>query len=415
MAQAAAATKTQKPVVKALDLYTWEGVDKQGKKVKGEMSASGVAFVNSLLRRQGIRPVKVAKRRGELFKFKKKIAPKDIAIFARQLATMMEAGIPVAQSFDIVGRGHENPSMQELIMAIKTDVESGTNLTAALGKFPLYFDALFCNLVQAGEQAGILDSILDKIATYKEKMEAIKGKIKSALFYPTAVIVVAFIITAILMIFVIPQFESLFKGFGADLPAFTQMVMNLSHTFRDYWYLMIAGTVGPVMGIGYVYKRSAKMQHTVDRLLLKAPIIGEIVKKATIARFCRTLATMFAAGVPLVEALDSVAGASGNRVYYEGTIQVKADVSTGMQLQAAMNTTGLFPNMVIQMVAIGEESGELDKMLGKVADFYEREVDDAVAGLSSLLEPIIMAFLGVVIGGLVIAMYLPIFKLAAAV
>jgi len=414
MAQAAAATK-QKPAAKALDVFTWEGVDKSGKKVKGEMSASGTAFVNALLRRQGIRPVKVAKRRGDLFKIKKKIKPKDIAIFARQLATMMQSGIPVAQSFDIVGRGHENPSMQELIMSIKTDVESGTNLSSALGKFPLYFDSLFCNLVQAGEAAGILDNILDKIATYKEKMEAIKSKIKSALFYPTAVIVVAFIITAVLMVFVIPQFESLFKGFGADLPAFTQLVMNISRTFRNYWYMIVGGILGTVFGVAYVYKRSIKLQHTLDRALLKAPVLGEIVKKATIARFCRTLATMFAAGVPLVEALDSVAGASGNRVYYEGTLQVKADVSTGMQLQASMNSTGLFPNMVIQMVAIGEESGELDKMLGKVADFYEREVDDAVAGLSSLLEPIIMAFLGIVIGGLVIAMYLPIFKLAAAV
>jgi len=398
------------------DAYTWEGVDKQGKKMKGEMEAASVAFVNATLRRQGINPVKVAKRGSSLFSArKKKIISKDIAVFTRQLATMLTAGIPVAQAFDIVGKGHENPAMQDLILGIKNDIESGTNMTAALSKHPLYFDALYCNLVQAGEQAGILDGILDKVATYKEKIEAIKGKIKSALFYPTAVIVVAFIITAILLIFVIPQFEDLFKGFGADLPALTKMVIGLSRNFQEYWYLIIGGIVGTVAFATYSYKRSIKAQHTMDRLLLRAPVIGPIVKKATIARFTRTLGTMFAAGVPLVEALDSVAGASGNRVYYEGTMAIKADVSTGMQLQAAMNSTGLFPNMVVQMVAIGEESGELDSMLNKVADSYEREVDDAVAGLSSLLEPIIMAFLGIVIGGLVVAMYLPIFKLAATV
>ncbi|HEX7045632.1 MAG TPA: type II secretion system F family protein [Burkholderiales bacterium] len=400
-----------------LDAYQWEGVDKTGKKLKGEMEAASVAFVKATLRRQGINPTKVQKRSSSLFQAarKKKITPKDIAVFTRQLATMVTAGIPVAQAFDIVGRGHENPSMQELVLGIKNDIESGTNMTAALAKHPLYFDSLYCNLVQAGEQAGILDSILDKVATYKEKIEAIKGKIKSALFYPTAVIVVAFIITAVLLVYVIPQFESLFQGFGADLPALTKMVIGLSRSFQANWYYIIGGIVGTVALAVYGYKRSIKAQHLMDRLLLRAPVIGEIVKKATIARFCRTLGTMFAAGVPLVEALDSVAGAAGNRVYYEGTVAIKADVSTGMQLQAAMNATGLFPNMVIQMVAIGEESGELDAMLGKVADFYEAEVDDAVAGLSSLLEPIIMAFLGIVIGGLVIAMYLPIFKLAATV
>lgn len=408
---AAAAKKKPK-----FDAYLWEGTDKQGKKLKGEMEGASVAYINATLRRQGINPVKVQKRGSSLFSAtrKKKIKPKDIAVFTRQLATMLTAGIPVAQAFEIVGKGHENPSMQDLIIGIKNDIESGTNMTAALSKHPLYFDALYCNLVQAGEQAGILDSILDKVATYKEKIEAIKGKIKSALFYPTAVIVVAFIITAVLLVFVIPQFESLFQGFGADLPALTKMVISLSRWFTEWWYAIIFGTVGTVMAAAYGYKRSIKAQQTMDRLVLRAPVIGEIIKKATIARFCRTLGTMFAAGVPLVEALDSVAGASGNRVYYEGTMAIKADVSTGMQLQASMNATGLFPNMVIQMVAIGEESGELDAMLGKVADFYEREVDDAVAGLSSLLEPIIMAFLGIVIGGLVIAMYLPIFKLAGA-
>lgn len=398
-----------------LDIYTWEGVDKQGKKVKGEMEAGSVALVNTSLRRQGINPLKVGKRRGTLFKIKKKIKPKDIALFTRQLSTMLISGIPIAQAFDIVGKGHENPSVQQLVGSIKQDVESGTSLTQALGKYPLYFDALYCNLVAAGEQAGILDTILDKLATYKEKIEAIKGKIKSALFYPTAVVVVAFIITAVLLVFVIPQFESLFKGFGADLPALTKMVVAMSRGFQDWWWAIIGSIVGTVVATAYSYKRSLAMQHTLDRTLLRAPIIGQIVKKATIARFARTLATMFAAGVPLVEALDSVAGAAGNRVYYEGTLKIKNDVSTGMQLQAAMNATGLFPNMVIQMVSIGEEAGELDSMLGKVADFYEREVDDAVAGLSSLLEPIIMVFLGVVIGGLVIAMYLPIFKIAASV
>lgn len=397
------------------DAFTWEGVDKQGKKVKGIMEAASVAYVNATLRRQGVNPVKVAKQRKGAFKFKKKIKTKDIAVFTRQLATMLTAGIPIAQSFDIVGKGHENPAMQEIILSIKQDIESGTALAPALGKYPLYFDDLYCSLVQAGEQAGILDGILDKVATYKEKIEYIKGKIKSALFYPTAVIVVAFIITAILLVFVIPQFESLFAGFGADLPALTKMVIGLSRAFQDWWWAIIGSIVGAVVFTGYSYRRSKKMQHTLDRALLKAPIIGEIVKKATIARFARTLATMFAAGVPLVEALESVAGASGNRVYYEGTQAIKSDVSTGMQLQASMNATGLFPNMVIQMVAIGEESGELDKMLSKVADFYEQEVDDAVASMSSLLEPIIMAFLGVVIGGLVIAMYLPIFKLASAI
>ena len=407
------ATAAKKPKFKA---FTWEGLDRSGKKVRGEMEAASVAFVNATLRRQGINPVKVAKRRAAAFNFsKKKITPKDVAIFTRQLATMLQAGIPVAQAFDIVGKGHENPSMQELIMAVKQDVESGTNLTEALSKHPLYFDALYCNLVAAGEQAGILDNILNKLATYKEKIEAIKGKIKSALFYPMSVVVVAFIITAILLLFVIPTFEDLFKNFGADLPALTQLVISLSRAFQAWWHVIIGGIVGTVVFLSHSYKRSTKMQHMMDRVLLRAPIIGVIVKKATIARFSRTLATMFAAGVPLVEALNSVAGASGNRVYFEGTMAIKSDVSTGMQLQQAINATGLFPNMVVQMVAIGEESGEVDTMLDKVADFYESEVDDAVAGLSSLLEPIIMAFLGVVIGGMVVAMYLPIFKLAGAV
>lgn len=398
-----------------LDVFAWEGVDKKGKKVKGETQAASVAFVNATLRRQGINPLKVQKRKASLVKRKKKIQPKDVAVFTRQLATMIQAGIPIVQAFEIVGKGHENPSMQELLMSVKEDIESGTAMNLALAKHPLYFDALYCNLVAAGEQAGILDSLLDKIATYKEKIEAIKGKIKSALFYPTAVIVVAFIITAILLIFVIPQFESMFKGFGGDLPAFTKMVVDLSHLFRDYWWAIFGGLGGGFFAIGYAYKRSVPAQHAFDRFVLRAPVVGDIVRKATMARFARTLSTMFAAGMPLVEALDSVAGAAGNRVYYEGVMQIKGDISTGMQLQSAMSSTGLFPNMVIQMVAIGEESGELDAMLGKVADFYEAEVDDAVAALSSLLEPIIMAVLGVVVGGLVVAMYLPIFKMASVV
>lgn len=400
---------------KKLATFLWEGVDKKGRKVRGETNAVSVAFVNATLRRQGINPVKVRKKGKAFFTRKKKITSKDVSIFSRQLATMITAGIPIVQSFDIVAKGHENPSMQALITSIRQDIESGTNLTTALGRHPLYFDALFCNLVAAGETAGILDSILEKIATYKEKIEGIKSKIKSALFYPTAVVVVAFIITAILLIFVIPQFESLFKGFGADLPAFTQFVVGISRAFQEWWWLIFGGLGGTIFFLGYTYKRSIKMQHALDRLILKAPVVGVIVRKATIARFARTLSTMFAAGVPLVESLDSVAGAAGNRVYYEGVMAIKTDVSTGMQLQAAMANTNLFPNMVVQMVAIGEESGELDAMLAKVADFYEREVDDAVDALSSLLEPMIMAFLGVIVGGLVIAMYLPIFKLASAI
>lgn len=413
-----AATKTEKleKVEKQkLSIFNWEGLDKKGKKMQGVTEAISVAYVNAMLRRQGVNPTKVRKQTKSLFQSKKKITPKDISVFTRQFATMVEAGIPIVQGIDIVAKGHENPSVQQLLTAVKQDIESGTTLSAAFGKHKLYFNALYCNLVQAGEQAGILDDILQKVATYQEKIEAIKGKIKSALTYPAAVMVVAFVVTAILLIFVIPQFESMFKNFGADLPALTQFVVTLSHFFRDYWWIMFGGLGGGVGFIGYTYKRSEKMQHAVDRLLLRAPVIGMIIKKATIARYARTLGTMFAAGVPLVESLDSVAGAAGNRVYYEGVMAIKNEVSTGTHLRVAMEHTGLFPNLVVQMVAIGEESGELDKMLGKVADFYEAEVDDAVESLSSLIEPMIMAFLGVVIGGLVIAMYLPIFKMASVV
>ncbi len=411
----AKAGKAEKIEKQKLFLFNWEGLDKKGKKLQGVTEAISVAYVNAMLRRQGVNPTKVRKQTKSLFQTKKKITQKDISIFTRQFATMVESGIPIVQGIEIVAKGHENPSMQQLLTAVKQDIESGTTLSAALGKHKLYFDALYCNLVQAGEQAGILDDILQKVATYKEKIEAIKGKIKSALFYPAAVIVVAFIVTAILLIFVIPQFESMFKGFGAELPALTQFVVELSRCMREWWWLIFGSLGGSVAFIGYTYKRSEKMQHMVDRMILRAPVVGVIVKKATIARYARTLGTMFAAGVPLVESLDSVAGAAGNRVYYEGVIAIKNEVSTGTHLRVAMEHTGLFPNMVVQMVAIGEESGELDKMLGKVADFYEQEVDDAVESLSSLIEPMIMAFLGIVVGGLVIAMYLPIFKLAAVV
>ena len=412
---AEAAAKAEKVERQKLSMFNWEGLDKKGKKLQGATEAISVAYVNAMLRRQGINPTKVRKQSKSILNRKKKITPKDISVFTRQFATMVESGIPIVQGIEIVAKGHENPSVQELLMTVKQDIESGTTLSTALGKHKLYFDALYCNLVQAGEQAGILDAILDKVATYKEKIEAIKGKIKSALFYPAAVIVVAFVVTAILLIFVIPQFESMFKGFGAELPALTQFVVGLSHFMRDYWWLIFGSLFGTVFFIAYTYKRSEKMQHSVDRMVLRAPVVGDIVKKATIARYARTLGTMFAAGVPLVESLDSVAGAAGNRVYYDGVIAIKNEVSTGTHLRVAMEHTGLFPNMVVQMVAIGEESGELDKMLGKVADFYEEEVDNAVESLSSLIEPMIMAFLGIVVGGLVIAMYLPIFKLASVV
>lgn len=411
----AAAALAAKPEKAKLGTFTWEGVDKKGRRLKGETQAISIAYVNATLRRQGINPVRVRKLGKSLFSKTKKITPKDITLFTRQFATMVQSGIPIVQAFEIVGKGHEHPGMQKLLLSIRQDIESGTNLSGALGKHKLYFDELYCNLVAAGEHAGILDAILEKVATYKEKIEAIKGKIKSALFYPAAVIVVAFIVTAILLIFVIPQFANLFKDFGAELPAMTQFVIKLSDAFRAYWFIIFGSLIGTVVGLTAAYKRSEKMQHTMDRLILRAPVIGDIIKKATIARYARTLGTMFAAGVPLVESLDSVAGAAGNRVYHDGVMSIKNEVSTGTQLQAAMERTGLFPSLVVQMVAIGEESGELDKMLNKVADFYEQEVDNAVDALSSLIEPIIMAFLGVIVGGLVISMYLPIFKLASVV
>ena len=392
--------------------YTWEGKDKAGKLLKGEMRAGGETVVASTLRRQGITVVKVRRQRSGLGG---KVSERDITFFTRQLATMMKSGVPLLQAFDIVGKGHANPAVGRLLMDIKNEVETGNNLTAAFRKYPLYFDALFCNLVQAGEQAGILDSLLDRLATYKEKILAIKGKIKSAMFYPVSIIVVAFVITAIIMIFVIPAFKDLFSSFGANLPAPTLMVMAISDFFVQYWWAIFGGLGFGVWFFFYTWKRSLRMQQVMDRLFLKLPIFGPVIRKATIARWTRTLSTMFAAGVPLVEALESVGGAAGNYVYLTATKKIQSDVSTGTSLTVAMQNSEVFPSMVVQMVAIGEESGALDAMLGKVADFFEQEVDDAVEALSSLMEPMIMVVLGVLIGGMVIAMYLPIFKMGQAV
>lgn len=393
--------------------FSWEGTDRRGKRLKGKTVAVSEAAVRSELRRQGVMPVKIRKQRtmfGE-----GKVTALDIAIFSRQLATMMSSGVPLVQSMEIIGNGSENRAMQKLVLAVKSSVEGGTSLAESLGQHPLYFDDLYVNLVTAGEQAGALETLLDKIATYKEKTETIKKKIKKALFYPMAVLVVAFIVTAILLIFVIPQFESMFAGFGADLPAFTQLVINLSVFVRTKGWLIAVGVGALISAFIFFKKRSAKFRHFLDRLSLKLPIIGEILNKAAIARFARTLSTMFAAGVPLVEALQSVAGATGNIVYEKATLQMKEEVATGQRLQRSMEEVDLFPNMAVQMVAIGEESGSLDQMSAKVADFYEEEVDNAVDSMSSLLEPLIMAILGVLVGGLVVAMYLPIFKMASVV
>jgi type IV pilus assembly protein PilC len=392
--------------------YAWEGKDKTGKLLKGEMRAGGEAVVTSSLRRQGINVVKVKK---QSLGSGKSISEKDITIFTRQLAVMMKAGVPLLQAFDIVGKGHSNPRVSRLLMDIKADVETGSSLNQAFRKHPLQFDALFCNLVEAGEQAGILDSLLDRLATYKEKILAIKGKIKSALFYPISIIVVAFAITAVIMIFVIPAFKNLFSGFGADLPAPTQLVIALSDFFVDYWWAIFGIIGGGLYAFFYTWKRSARMQAILDRWFLKLPVFGPVLMKAAVARWARTLSTMFAAGVPLVDALESVAGASGNYVYFEATKKIQGEVSTGTSLTVAMQNAQVFPNMVLQMTAIGEESGALDAMLSKVADFFEREVDEAVDALASLMEPLIMVVLGVLIGGLVIAMYLPIFKMGQIV
>jgi type IV pilus assembly protein PilC len=395
--------------------FLWEGKDPQGQKIKGKMEGQNADLIKAQLRRKGITPLKVRKQSAALFSSSSgKIKSGDIAIFARQLATMMGAGVPLVQAFDIIGQGHENKHMRELLLSVKADIESGTNLGQSLAKYPDYFDDLFCNLVVAGEQSGTLDRLLDKIATYKEKTEAIKAKIKKAMMYPAAVIVVAFIVTSILLIFVVPQFEALFASVGGDLPTFTKMVVNISEVMQDYWYIVFGTIIGGVFVFVNLKKKSKKFADMLDRLSLKLPIVGEILHKAATARFARTLSTMSAAGVPLVEAMESVAKASGNVVFFNAIMQMKDEAASGQRLQTSMARCGLFPNMVVQMVAIGEESGSLDDMLAKVADFFEEEVDNAVDGLTSLLEPLIMAFLGVVIGGLVIAMYLPIFKMGEA-
>lgn len=393
-------------------IFAWEGKDKTGKIIRGEIRAGGEAIVNVTLRRQGILVTKIKKK---TFRSGKKISEKDITLFTRQLATMMKAGVPLLQSFDIVAKGHANPSVSKLVQDIRADVETGTSLNQAFRKFPLYFDPLFCNLVGAGEQAGILEDLLTRLAVYKEKTIAIKGKIKSAMFYPVSILVVAFVVTAVIMIWVVPAFKDVFKSFGADLPAPTLFVMAISDFFVANWYIIFGVIFFSLYFFFQAWRRSEKVQRVMDTALLRAPIFGEVIRKATIARWTRTLATMFAAGVPLVESLDSVGGAAGNFVYLDATRKIQTEVSTGTSLTVAMQNANIFPNMVTQMVSIGEESGALDQMLGKVADFYEAEVDDAVDAMSSLMEPLIMVILGVLIGGLVIAMYLPIFKLGAVV
>lgn len=391
--------------------YSWEGKDKAGKIVKGDIRGAGEASVSAHLRRQGITVTKIRKSASG----RGKVTEKDITLFTRQLATMLKSGVPLLQAFDIVGKGHDNPAVARLLFDIKTDVETGSSLEQSFRKFPLYFDDLYCNLLGAGEAAGILDSLLDRLATYKEKILAIKSKIKSALFYPVSIIVIAFVITAVIMIFVIPAFKQLFSNFGADLPAPTLIVMSISDFFVAWWWAIFGAIGGSVYGFFYAWKRNKTMQRRMDQLMLKIPVFGPIVRKASIARWSRTLATMFAAGVPLVEAFDSVAGAAGNVVYFDATKAIQREVTSGTSLTVAMQNTDAFPSMVLQMVAIGEESGALDSMLGKVADFFEAEVDDAVEALSSLMEPIIMVVLGTLIGGLVVAMYLPIFKMGQAV
>ncbi|MCP5278108.1 MAG: type II secretion system F family protein [Thiobacillus sp.] len=406
MAVAKAAAVKQLP-------FLWEGTDKTGKKVKGEMIAPGEAFVRQSLRRQGINVLKVQKQ--GLFARTKKITEKDIALFTRQLATMLKAGVPLLQAFDITARSHANPSLQRLLAEIKADVETGSNMSNAFGKHPQYFDGLYCNLIHAGEQAGILDAVLDRLATYKEKMLAIKGKIKSALFYPVTVMVVAFVITAGIMIFVIPSFKGLYASSGQGLPALTEFVIVLSDLFVNWWYVIFGAIGVAIYAYIYAMKHSPTFRAKVDVIMLKLPVFGPLIEKATVSRWARTFSSMFSAGVPMVESLDSVAGASGNHVFSEATLRIKTQVATGAALATSLQAAGVFPNMLIQMVAIGEESGALDTMLSKVADYYEREVDDAVAGISSLMEPFIMVILGGLIGTIVIAMYLPIFKMGSVV
>ena len=396
--------------------FLWEGIDKNQKKIKGIIPAKSELIAKTELRRQGFVVTKVRKKPKPLFSARvKAITPGDIAVFSRQLATMLGAGIPLVQSFDIIGKGHENPSMQNMLLSIKANIESGDTLAEALKKNPLHFDELFCNLVDAGEHAGILETLLDKVATYKEKTESMKKKIKKALTYPVAVIVVAFIVTAILLLFVVPVFEDMFKSFGADLPGFTRMVVDMSEWLKSWWWIVLGIIISSVYIFIYFKKRSKAFNHFLDKTLLQVPVVGLILNKSAIARFSRTLSTMSAAGVPLVDALESVAGACGNIIYSEAVFKMREEVATGQRLKYAMQQTNLFPHMVQQMVAIGEESGSMDAMLAKVADFYEEEVDNLVDNLSSLMEPIIMVILGILIGGLIVAMYLPIFKMGAAV
>jgi type IV pilus assembly protein PilC len=415
-AQAKAKPAAKKAADPKVQVFVWEGTDKRGNKVKGELPGQNVTLIKAELRKQGIVAGKVRKKPTALFgQRKKKITPMDIAVFTRQLATMMKAGVPLVQSFDIVAEGHDNPSMRELLLKIKSDIEGGNNLANSLKLHPAYFDDLFCSLVESGEQSGALETMLDRIAVYKEKTEALKAKIKKAVKYPIAVVCVAIIVTAILLIKVVPTFQELFAGFGAELPAFTQMVINLSEWMQEWWLLMFAGIIGGTFAFLEAKKRSQAFNDALDRAALKAPVVGDIIFKATVARFARTLATTFAAGVPLVDALESVAGATGNVIYRNAVLRVKEEVSSGTQLNFSMKATGVFPAMAVQMTAIGEESGALDTMLDKVATYYENEVDNAVDGLTSLLEPVIMAVLGVLVGGLIIAMYLPIFQLGSVV
>lgn len=398
-----------------ISVYAWEGTDKKGTKITGELSAQNPALIKAQLRKQGINPGKVRKKSASLFSLGQRIKANDIALFTRQMATMMKAGVPLLQSFDIIGEGFENPAMRKLVDEVKQEVAAGNSFAAALRKKPQYFDELYCNLVDAGEQAGALDTLLERVATYKEKSESLKAKIKKAMTYPLAVVFVAIIVTGILLVKVVPQFESVFKGFGAQLPAFTVMVIGLSQFMQDWWWLMLGASIAAIFGVRHAFKTSQGFRDRTDTWLLKLPLIGALMYKSAVARYARTLSTTFAAGVPLVEALESVAGATGNIVFKRAVLRIKQDVSTGMQLNFSMRTAGVFPNMAIQMTAIGEESGALDDMLDKVASFYEAEVDNMVDNLTSLMEPFIMVVLGVIVGGLVVAMYLPIFQLGNAI
>lgn len=412
------AAKKSAPVRKGVEFepFVWEGTDKRGKKMKGEQTAKSANLLRAELRRQGITPTVVKPKSKPLFGTAgKKITPKEIAVFSRQIATMIKSGVPVVQALEIIGGGHKNLKMKELVNSLRLDIEGGSSIYEAMSKHPVQFDELYRNLVKAGESAGVLETVLDTIATYKENIESLKGKIKKALFYPATVIAVAILVSAILLVFVVPQFENTFKSFGADLPAFTMMIIHASDFMIAWWWAILLIIVGGGFFFLYAYRRSPAMQHTMDKLSLKIPVVGQVLHNAAIARFSRTLATTFKAGVPLVEALDIVAGATGNQVYEKAVHEVKNDVAVGYQLNMAMKQVNLFPHMVVQMTAIGEEAGALDTMLFKVAEFYEEEVNNAVDALSSLLEPMIMIIIGGVVGSMVIGMYLPIFKLAAAI